>query len=115
MRFRQADVLVVAVPLVASIAAAGAEQGKEIAHEVVVEIVDVAPVEGVVDGSVVVDAADHFVGDVSGGADRSLEIVNQRAIGWRRNQLQNFERGRIEEAPHVGWVGKHARAGAADV
>jgi hypothetical protein len=74
MRFREADVLVVPVALVPTIAAAGTEERKKIADEIVVEIPDIPSVEGVPVGDEVVEPRGELVGPYSVRPDGSLKI-----------------------------------------
>ena len=103
--FGDAHVVVVAQPFEAAIARAGTEERKEIADEIVVEVADVAEVEGVL----VRDAASRCAPVsssvvISAGADRALEIIHQRGIGRERNEIENLQRSRVNEAAHVGRV-----------
>src|SRR3989442_8683495 len=71
--FRQAEVLIVPVPLVAAIAAAGAEQRKQIADVIIVEIADVAAIERILGAHAIIDARRQLVGGDFGRANRALE------------------------------------------
>src|SRR5262249_54831371 len=90
VRLRQAYVLVVPVAPVTAIAAAGTEERKQVAHEIVVEVVDVAAVEGVLRRNVVIDSGGDFVRNIASRADRSLKVVYQGVVRRNRHEVQGL-------------------------
>src|SRR5262249_54422968 len=112
---RQAYVLVVPVAPVTAIAAAGTEERKQVAHEIVVEVVDVAAVEGVLRRNVVIDSGGDFVRNIASRADRSRQVVYQGVVGGHRHEVEELQGEGIVESFHIGRVGEYARSRAADV
>ena len=77
MRFGHAEILVSSSAFVASIAAAGTEEWKEVAHKVMVEVENVTAVKRVLIGYPIVEPGSHLVGMDFGRIEGTLEVVHQ--------------------------------------
>src|SRR5262245_13648879 len=105
--FRETDVLVPSATFVTSVTSARTKEGKQVAHEVVVEIENITAIKRVPIGDPIIEPGSDLIGVNPGRIERPLEVIHQVGSSWQRDQLENFQRCGMNKTPQVRGIIKY--------